>query len=75
MFHKALKTTVSMIHNTCIMLNICVMLCIILSASSSEAHDSRNHYFFLDFHELWHGHNDCLSFTEVKRRWAMLVLG
>ena len=25
--------------------------------------------------KLWHGHTDCLSFTEVKRRLATLVLG
>ena len=36
---------------------------IILSVSSCEAQ------------KLWCGHNDCLSFTEVKWRWAMLVLG
>ena len=47
-----------------------------LSVSSSEAHASRDHFFLSpNFHELWHGHNDCLSFTKVKWRWATLVMG
>ena len=60
-----------------------------LSVISSEAQASRDRLFFLspDFHELWHGnndcllqklwhgHNDCLPFTEVRRQWATLVLG
>ena len=28
-----------------------------------------------DFHELWHSHNECLSFTEVKWQWATFVQG
>ena len=60
-----------------------------LSTNLSRVCTSRDHLFFwsLDFHELWHGHNDRLSFTEVvawpqwlcftevRRWWATLVLG
>ena len=46
--------------------------------SSSEAHNSRNHFFIflsLDFHELWHSVMNMCLFTEVKQQWATLVLG
>ena len=52
-----------------------------LSASSSEAHASRNHFFFVsyfwspDFHELRHSVMSACLLTEVKHQWAMLVLG
>ena len=50
-----------------------------LRVSLDRACTSRNHFFSvcvsMDFHESWHGHNDCLFFTEVKQQWAMLVLG
>ena len=41
-----------------------------LSANSGEARASWDPFFFIfflspDFHELWRGHNGCLSFTEV----------
>ena len=48
----------------------------LLSASSSEAHTSRNHLFLSrDFHELWHSLMSICLFTEVKWQWATLVLG
>ena len=43
--------------------------------------DSGNHFFStfflspLDFHVLWHSVMSISLFTEVKRQWAMLVLG
>ena len=47
-----------------------------LSASLNRTRASRNHFFLSpDFHDLWHSHNDFLSFTEVKRQWVTLVLG
>ena len=45
-----------------------------LSASLDIARASKNHFFLsLDFHGLWLGHNDCLSFTEVKQQWTSSV--
>ena len=53
-----------------------------LSASSSKAHASREHFlnffcFFLSLclHELWHRVMSTHLITEVKQQWAMLVLG
>ena len=35
-----------------------------LRPSLGRARASRDHFFLsLDLHELWHGHNGCLSFT------------
>ena len=44
-----------------------------LSASTSEAHASRNHFFFSpDFNELW---PSVTSICSLKWQWATLVLG
>ena len=59
-------------------LSECFCFFLILSACSSEAHTSRDHffsfYFSLDFHELWGSVMFTCLITEVKQRWAMLVL-
>ena len=58
-----------------------VNLKLFLSASLDRARASRNHFIFLvvfflspDFHELWCSVMSICLLTEVKWRWAMLVL-
>ena len=53
---------------------------VFLSTSSSKARTFRDHFSvfsFLspNFHELWPGVMTISLFTEVKQRWATLVLG
>ena len=66
--------------------DILIFICdIFLSTSSSEARTSGDHFFYLsfffffflspDFHELWYSGMSTCHITEVKKQWAMLVLG
>ena len=63
-----------------------MLFIVFLSANSSKARASRDHFFFvlflfvflflsLDFHELWHSMMSTSFLTEDKQQWAMCVLG
>ena len=50
--------------------------CLFLSVSLDRALASTDHFFLSpDFHQLWRSVMSICLLTEVKRQWAILVLG